>query len=158
MTEYRLFTVWHIAAPLDQVCAAIEHSLRWPTWWECVEAAEEIEPGDERGIGSLRRYTCKGRLPYRLTFDFRVTRAEPRVMVEGIASGEVQGFGRWRFVEQSPIILVHHEWDVCTTKLWMNLLAPVARPLFAWNHRYVMHRGEEGLARLLNNAQQQSAK
>jgi hypothetical protein len=31
----------------------------------------------------------------------------------------------------------------------MNLLAPVARPIFAWNHDYVMRNGGEGLARLL---------
>lgn len=31
----------------------------------------------------------------------------------------------------------------------MNLLAPVARPLFAWNHDVVMTWGGEGLARLL---------
>ena len=31
----------------------------------------------------------------------------------------------------------------------MNLLAPLARPIFEWNHDVVMRRGAEGLARLL---------
>jgi hypothetical protein len=31
----------------------------------------------------------------------------------------------------------------------MNLLAPVARPIFAWNHDYVMRNGADGLSRLL---------
>jgi hypothetical protein len=31
----------------------------------------------------------------------------------------------------------------------MNLLAPVARPVFKWNHDYVMQRGGEALARRL---------
>jgi hypothetical protein len=31
----------------------------------------------------------------------------------------------------------------------MNLLAPIARPLFKWNHDVVMHWGGEGLARRL---------
>jgi hypothetical protein len=31
----------------------------------------------------------------------------------------------------------------------MNLLAPIARPVFGWNHDYVMRNGGEGLARLL---------
>ena len=31
----------------------------------------------------------------------------------------------------------------------MNLLAPIARPIFAWNHDHVMRNGAEGLARLL---------
>jgi hypothetical protein len=32
---------------------------------------------------------------------------------------------------------------------WMNVLAPVAKPVFAWNHDYVMRNGGVGLARLL---------
>ena len=148
--EYRFSTLWRIEAPLDLVCAAIEHSLHWPSWWACVEKVEEIEPGDAQGIGSIRRYTWKGLLPYRLTFDIRVSRAEPRIMVEGIASGEVEGIGRWRFSEQGATTLVRHEWHIRTTKPWMNLLAPVARPLFAWNHHYIMRRGEDGLAHRLN--------
>jgi hypothetical protein len=31
----------------------------------------------------------------------------------------------------------------------MNLLAPVARPIFKWNHDVVMGWGAEGLARKL---------
>ncbi len=31
----------------------------------------------------------------------------------------------------------------------MNLVAPVARPFFAWNHDWVMARGGEGIAGLL---------
>jgi hypothetical protein len=31
----------------------------------------------------------------------------------------------------------------------MNLLAPIARPLFAWNHDVIMRQGEEGLSRYL---------
>lgn len=154
MDEYLFSTLWRIEAPLDQVCATIEHSMHWPNWWKCVQKVEEIESGDERGIGSVRRYTWKGLLPYRLTFDIRVTRAEPLAMVEGIASGELEGIGRWQFVEQGAITLVHHEWRVRTTKRWMNLLALIARPLFAWNHHYIMRRGEGGLARLLKTQRQ----
>jgi hypothetical protein len=31
----------------------------------------------------------------------------------------------------------------------MNLLAPIAKPVFAWNHDVVMRQGGEGLARRL---------
>ena len=36
-----------------------------------------------------------------------------------------------------------------TTQWWMNLLAPVARPVFKANHDYVMRNGGEGIAKLL---------
>jgi hypothetical protein len=47
------------------------------------------------------------------------------------------------------VTAVLYEWNVHTTRAWMNLLAPVARPVFAVNHDYVMRHGGEGLARLL---------
>jgi hypothetical protein len=31
----------------------------------------------------------------------------------------------------------------------MNLLAPIARPVFRWNHDWVMARGGEGIAQRL---------
>ena len=44
---------------------------------------------------------------------------------------------------------VTYEWNVRTTKPWMNVAAPLARPIFRWNHNVVMHQGGEGLAALL---------
>ena len=36
-----------------------------------------------------------------------------------------------------------------TTKPWMNLVAPIARPLFTWNSKGVMLDAGAGLARFL---------
>ena len=36
-----------------------------------------------------------------------------------------------------------------TTRAWMNLVAPIAGPVFRWNHNVVMRQGGECLARLL---------
>jgi hypothetical protein len=44
---------------------------------------------------------------------------------------------------------VTYDWNVRTTKRWMNVLAPVARPAFEYNHNVVMRRGGEGLAQRL---------
>ena len=45
--------------------------------------------------------------------------------------------------------VVRYDWDVSTTRRWMNVLAPLARPLFEINHHAIMRWGGEGLARLL---------
>lgn len=150
MAEFRFVTVWRIEAPLIEVCDAIFRCRHWPQWWRGVEKVEEIDPGDAGGIGSLRRFTWKGRLPYRLTFDILVTRAVPLEVLEGRASGEVEGVGRWRFFREGSVSVVRYEWHVRTTRRWMNLVAPAARPLFKWNHDQLMRQGELGLARLLN--------
>jgi hypothetical protein len=109
----------------------------------------KIEPGDEEGVGSLGRYVWKSRLPYRLEFDMRITRVERPHFMEGKADGELAGSGRWRLFEDSGMTAVVYDWDVHTTAPWMNLLAPIARPVFGWNHDQVMRNGGAGLARLL---------
>ncbi len=149
MAEYVFHTSWRITAPIDAVWEAIYHSERWPTWWKEIESVEELQPGDKLGVGSVRRYVFRTRLPYQLKFDMRVTRVEPPVALEGVASGELEGTGRWRLRPEGQLTAVDYTWSVRTTKWWMNLFAPLARPIFAWNHREVLRRGGEGLARLL---------
>jgi uncharacterized protein YndB with AHSA1/START domain len=138
-----------LAAERERVWDALHASADWPRWWRGVEGVVEIEPGDDDGVGQLSRYTWKSKLPYELVFDMRSTRVERPHLMEGEASGELAGIGRWRLYEDDGTTAVVYEWNVHTTKAWMNLLAPLARPVFAWNHDWVMGHGGEGLARLL---------
>ncbi len=149
MAAYRFLTTWLLAAPREQVFQEIWDSERWPAWWPGVESVVELEPGDDEGVGSLGRYVWKSRLPYRLEFEMRTTRVERPLLMEGEARGELAGTGRWRLFEEGRLTAVVYEWDVRTTSPWMNVLAPLARPFFAWNHDVVMRWGGEGLARLL---------
>jgi uncharacterized protein YndB with AHSA1/START domain len=149
VAAYRFLTTWLVEAPRERVFQAIWDSERWPTWWPGVESVVELEPGDDDGVGSLGRYVWKSRLPYRLTCDTRVTRVERPRYMEGEATGELAGTGRWRLFEQEGVTAVLYDWDVRTTSRWMNLLAPLVRPVFAWNHDVVMRWGGEGLARHL---------
>jgi len=147
--EYRFLTTWCLEAPIEPIWDALRDSERWPQWWRGVERVVEIEPGAEDGTGQLARYTWRSRLPYELTFDMRSTRLERPHLLEGEASGELAGTGRWRLFDANGATAVLYEWDVSTTRRWMNLLAPIAGPIFAWNHDHVMRNGAEGLARLL---------
>lgn len=148
--EYRMTTVWRIRAPMQDVWNAIHDATRWPLWWKNVEAVREIEAGAADGLGAVHRYTWKGALPYRLMFDVRVTRIEPLVVLEGEASGELEGVGRWHFSVQGTDTLVRHDWHVHTTKTWMNAVAPLARAAFRWNHDAIMREGGLALARHLD--------
>lgn len=148
--EYRFITVWYIEAPLEAVFEAIYRSLSWPQWWCNVESVEELAPGDARGIGNVRRYTWRGRVSYRLTFDIRLIHIMPLAAIEGIASGDVEGKGRWSFTADGAVTVVRYEWQVRTTPVWMNLLTLFARPFIKWNHNAVMQQGGEALAHMLN--------
>jgi uncharacterized protein YndB with AHSA1/START domain len=149
LAEYRFLTTWLLDAPRQRVWDAIYDSDRWPDWWEGVLEAERLEDGDENGVGQYGRYVWKSRLPYKLEFFVRSTRVEAPYLLEGEASGELAGTGRWRLFEQAGATAVLYEWNVRTTRVWMNLLTPIARPIFAVNHDYVMGNGGRGLARLL---------
>lgn len=148
--QYHLITLWQLDAPLESVWNAIFHAEDWPNWWKGVECVEIIEPGDASGLGARQRYIWKSALPYRLTFVTCVTRVVPLHLLEGSVSGELEGIGRWYFDRQANLTMVHFDWRVRTTQLWMNLLAPLARPVFRWNHDALMRAGGTGLARHLN--------
>src|SRR5450755_4058793 len=110
--EFRLLTIWRIEAPLDAVYSAIYNSLRWPDWWPGAQQVEQFDAGDAIGIDSVRRYCWLGPLPYRLVVDIRATRIETHVAIEGTASGDLEGTGRWEFSSQGETSIVRHEWHV----------------------------------------------
>jgi uncharacterized protein YndB with AHSA1/START domain len=149
MAAYSFLTTWLLESPREPVWEAIHDQESWPRWWRGVEEASELKPGDEAGVGSVTRLVWKSLLPYRVEFEVTTVRSERPHLLEGHAVGELDGVGRWRLFEQDGVTAVLYEWDVSTTKPWMNLLAPLARPAFEWNHDWVMGRGGEGIAHLL---------
>jgi hypothetical protein len=147
--DYNFITIWRVEAPLEDVWNEIYHSLDWPKWWKGVEDVVEVQKGDERGVGSIHRYTWKSKLPYKLSFDMKTFRIQPPILLEGIAIGELQGRGLWRLSIEGSETVIRYDWNVETTKRWMNLLSPIARPLFEWNHNVVMSWGARGLEQRL---------
>jgi uncharacterized protein YndB with AHSA1/START domain len=150
MADYAFLTTWLLESPCEPVWEAVYDQERWPQWWRGVEEAEPVRDGEANGIGTVSRLVWKSLLPYRVEFEVTTTRIEPLRLLEADAVGELSGVGRWRFYEQDGVTAVLYEWNVATSKAWMNLLAPVARPVFEWNHDWVMARGGEGIAALLN--------
>ena len=149
MALYEFETEWRLRAPLADVWQAIADSDRWPEWWQGVQRVELLKTGSNGDAGSVRRTTWRSRLPYTLTFDAEVMCVEPMSLIEVRATGELEGSGIWRLREEDGITAAHYTWRVQTTRWWMNLLGPLGRPAFKWNHDQVMHNGAVGLAKLL---------
>jgi len=150
MSDYEFLTTWRIDAPLDRVWAAIEDADAWPEWWKGVVRVVKLKPGDKNGVGSVRRTTWKSVLPYTLEFDSEVVRVERERYIEARAFGELDGVGIWHFMpDGGSATRVDYDWRVKTTKPWMNVLAPIAKPIFRWNHDAIMSWGEKGLRRWL---------
>ena len=123
----------------------LREAERWPEWWRGVQRVTVLAP-DER-----YRIAWRSRVPYELEFDFEVVDLdEPRCD----ARGRERRAGR-----HGPLAPVRAGWrdrrdstsgTFETTKRWMNVLAPLARPVFDYNHDVVMRWGGEGLARRLD--------
>lgn len=142
---YHLVTRWHLPAPRVACWAVLaEPSLSWPRWWPGLEG-EVAEP--DRSA----RLTYRTGLGYRLGMVLRVeARCAPssaRFSVRGDLVGDAvvvlrdaPGPGGAAGTELTL------RWDVRTRRPWMNVLAPAARPAFAWAHARVMADGARGLA------------
>jgi hypothetical protein len=149
VATYRFLTTWLLEAPRAAAWDLLQEAEGWPAWWRGVERVSLVAPGDAERVGSRYRIAWRSRIPYELEFDFTVRRIDAPRLMEGEATGELEGSGCWRLFEQDGVTAVIYDWQVRTTRGWMNLLAPVARPLFEYNHDVVMRWGGEGLARRL---------
>jgi hypothetical protein len=128
----------------------LKHSENWHLWWQGVLGVDELKPGDANGVGSIRRSRWKSALPYTLEFDMEVMRVEEPHVIEVRAFGELEGTGLWTLTaDDASHTSVRYDWKVNTNKSWMNMLAPIARPFFQWNHDVIMEWGGKGLAKRL---------
>ena len=85
-----------------------------------------------------------------MAVDVRVVEVAPPFLIAASAEGGLAGTGTFRLFEATLGTAVTYDWRVRTTKQWMNAIAPLARPVFAWNHHAVMKQGGIGLARELD--------
>ena len=141
MSRYGFVTQWRLEAPPEPVWDTIYDTDSWPEWWPGVRRVEELVARPPDGVGGVPRFTFRSVLPYDLVFVLRSVFEEeaPAPDAVELARGDRDGGSTTLF----------YQWDVRTTRPWMNALAPLARPAFAWNHDRVMAAGGEGLARRL---------
>jgi carbon monoxide dehydrogenase subunit G len=149
MANYHYVSTWRLQAPIERVWTAISDLEHLLAWYPAVQEVQTLAPGDEQGIGARVRYVIKGRLPLRLAFEATITRVVAPRELELRAEGELAGTGRWDLEQQGEVTTARYTWDVATTRPWMNLAAPLARPLFTWNSKGVMLEAGQGLARFL---------
>ena len=138
MADYRFLTTWLLDSPREPVWEAIYDQERWPSGGAGWRRSRRSAPATEAGVGAVSRMVWKSLLPYRVEFEVTTTQVERPHLLEADAVGELTGIGRWRLFEHDGVTAVLYEWNVATTQAWMNLLAPVARPVFEWNHDWVM--------------------
>jgi hypothetical protein len=151
--DYYFLDKWFIPAPIDKVWAYISNSKSYPQWWgmawENVTPLNDVPPG---GVGAKVSIIAKGVLPYKVKLTIETVRVEKPHTLGVIASGDLNGSGLWQLKEVDGGTAVSYEWIVRADKPIIRYLSPIVKPVFEYNHRWVMRHGEEALRKVLAGA------
>lgn len=147
--RYHFSTHIELSTPPEEVWETLAASEGWGNWWRWLREVEVLDEGREDGVGRRVRHVVSSPLRYRLSYVGLVTRTVEPVMSRFEAEGDLEGRGQfWLETTESGTTVLTLQWLVQTPKTWMNLLAPVGRPIFAWSHHRLMEDFGEDLARV----------
>ncbi len=127
--------------------AALRDIESWPQWWPVVRRVTPVTPESGPAVWEFRFRT---RLPYDIVFAAEVLDDDPLAGMRVRVTGRLAGEGGWRAEPVPGGTLVCFDWWVRPQLAWMRAVAPLARPVFSWNHRSLMADGAFGLARRLD--------
>lgn len=149
MSHYLFESEWVVAAPVDEVFDVMVKVDDYASWWSSVRHSSLIEDGDDNGVGAKAMYSIRSPLGYSMDFEMTALEVDRPRRIYSLARGDLVGTGTHIFESRGDHTVVTYLWYVSTTKRWMNVVAPVAKPFFVWAHHHVMREGCAGLAQRL---------
>ena len=148
--RFRFVDEWRIGAAPEVVWPVITHLETWSQWWPSVRRVAPVSAGTPDG-GAHWEFRFRTRLPYDMGFVAEVLQNHTAYTGEARVAGRVVGEAAWRVEPVDGGARVCFEWEVRPQLAWMRTVAPLARPVFSWNHRSLMAEGAFGLARRLDS-------
>jgi len=147
---YRFTTRWQVAARCEDVSDALEDTDRISRWWPSVyRECTILERGGEHGLGRRVAVTTKGFLPYLIRWQFTVVEELYPYGSRIVATGDLEGEGRWTLRPVDGGSAVTYEWTVRANHAFIRRFSWLLRPLFSLNHNWTMQQGLRGLRREL---------
>jgi hypothetical protein len=143
---YTFRTTFELGAVPGDVLAAVLAPERWLGALRHVRELERLRAGEGERGPTYRTTVAAVMPPYRLRWDMEATRLIAAERIEWRAEGDLHGTGTWRFTPTLAGTEVVSEAQLATTRRWMKLLEPLARPVFVRNHDLVMRAGVDALA------------
>jgi len=138
-THYVFRSVWHVDASKADLIPVLDDLPTYPAWWPEIREVRLV--GDRRC-----EVVAKSFLPYELRF---VSEADPPDVDAGIIdarlSGDMEGTVKWTVTDSGEGATLVYDQEVSTHKRLLDVLAPVARPGFKFNHSLMMRHGQAGL-------------
>ena len=145
-SRFVFFDEWRLAAEPEAVWPVIRDVEAWPDWWPSVHS---VTPA-ARAAGSTYEFRFRTRLPYHMAFAAELVQDDIQRTAEARVTGRVHGSGLCTAATIDGGTLVRFDWWVRPELAWMRAVAPLARPVFSWNHRSLMAEGARALARRLD--------
>jgi uncharacterized protein YndB with AHSA1/START domain len=144
---YEIESRWRVLGAIGDVYAVLTDAEALPRWWpEAYAKVAIVTEGDPAtGAGRITDIVTRGLLPYDVTWRLEVLETWEPELIRVKASGDVIGLGTWRLTESDGAVELRYLWQVRVGKPWMQKLELLLKPLFVWNHNWVMRRGEQGL-------------
>ncbi len=144
--DYHFITHWQVQGSVREVFEILADAAGLVRWWPSVYLeVQQVQPGDERGVGKVVSLYTKGWLPYTLRWQFRVTQAHPPGGFSLEAWGDFVGRGVWTLEQAGPWVNITYDWRIRADKPLLRYLSFIFKPIFAANHRWAMAKGEESL-------------
>jgi hypothetical protein len=148
--SFRLISVWRVQGSIREVADILSEAEDFPRWWpEVYLGIEVLAPGDANGIGRRIAVHSRGWLPYHLHWTGELVSADLPATWRIRAEGDLAGEGVWTLRQIGAEAEVTYDWQVRADRPLFRRLAPLLKPVFAWNHRWAMAKGEAGLKREL---------
>jgi hypothetical protein len=144
--EYHIITEWRLKGTIQEVADVLGRATDLARWWPSVYLdVQEVEPGDENGVGKVVRLYTKGWLPYTLRWTFRVTESSHPHGFALEAWGDLVGRGIWTLKQEGEWVHVIYDWKISADKPLLRTFSFLLKPIFSANHRWAMHMGEKSL-------------
>lgn len=144
--DYHFITHWQVQGSVQEVFEILADATDLVRWWPAVYLeVQELQAGNERGVGKVVSLYTKGWLPYTLRWQFRVTDARPPGSFSLEAWGDFVGRGIWTLEQARLWVNITYDWRIRADKPLLRYLSFIFKPIFAANHRWAMARGEESL-------------
>ncbi|MEZ0327102.1 MAG: polyketide cyclase [Fimbriimonas sp.] len=144
--DYHFVTRWCFQAEIEEVASILEDIESLCTWWPTVYLhIQTLEPGEHNGIGRKVDLLTKGRLPYKLRWQFTVIDSNSPHGFTIEACGDFVGRGVWKLVQNGQLAEVEFDWRIRAEKPILKTFSWALKPVFSWNHCWAMEQGQECL-------------
>ena len=107
--EYHFITRWRVEGIINEVADILKAADELPRWWPSVYLdVKVLEPGDKDGTGKVVSLHTRGRLPYTLRWQFRVTESRYPHGFSLEAWGDFNGRGIWTIEQDGEWVNVEY--------------------------------------------------